>query len=228
VTAIIVTSIRNIELPHELRQIGLGRLDNQMKMIAHEHIGVHTDAENLKRAPESIQKARPVVIVAEDDAPVIASASHMIKSIGVRDPQWPRHNPLYHFAAKYESQDLTPAGHWYGRAQKKYREFVRDGIGKKSLWEDLQGQSLLGEKGFVEGLMPYVAEKREIVEIPKGQRYVGRPSLAALFNPGQNRKSARNKKIVEAVEKCGYSQVEVATYLKLHYSTVSRLVNERQ
>ena len=51
-------------MPHELRQIGLGRLDNQTKMIAHEH-GVHTDAENLKRAPESIQKARPVVIVAE-------------------------------------------------------------------------------------------------------------------------------------------------------------------
>jgi hypothetical protein len=107
VTAIIVTSIRNIELPHELRQIGFGRLDNQMKMIAHEHIGVHTDAENLQCAPESIHKARPVVIVAEDDAPVIAPASYMIKSIGVRDPQWPRHNRLY-LAAKYKSQDLTP------------------------------------------------------------------------------------------------------------------------
>jgi hypothetical protein len=101
-------------------------------------------------------------------------------------------------------------------------------MGRKSLWKDLRGQNLLGEKGFVEGLMPYVTEKRDIVEIPKGQRYVGRPSLAALFSPVQNRKSARNKKIVEAVEKCGYSQVEVATYLKLHYSTVSRVVNARQ
>jgi hypothetical protein len=96
VTAIIIARIGNIELPHELRQIGLGRLDNQMKMIAHEDIGVHTDAENLKRAPESIQKPRPVMIVAKDDAPVIAPASYMIKSIGVRDSQWPRHNALYH------------------------------------------------------------------------------------------------------------------------------------
>jgi putative transposase len=123
---------------------------------------------------------------------------------------------------------LSQFGQRYVRAQEKYREFVRDGIGRKSLWEDLQGQSLLGEQGFVEGLTPYVADKREIVEFPKGQRYVGRPSLAALFNPGQNRRSVRNKKIVEAVERCGYSQVEVAAYLKLHYSTVSRLVNERQ
>lgn len=79
----------------------------------------------------------------------------------------------------------------------------------------------------MEGLMPYVAEKKQIVEIPKGQRYVGRPSLKELFNAAQNRKSVRNKKIVEAVERCSYSQVEVASYLKLHYSTVSRLVNGR-
>jgi hypothetical protein len=82
----------------------------------------------------------------------------------------------------------------------------------------------LGEEGFVEGLMPYVADKRRIVEIPKGQRYVGRPSLEALFKAVQNRKYVRNKKIVEAVENWGYSQVEVASYLKLHYSTISRLV----
>jgi hypothetical protein len=40
-----------------------------MEMIGHEHIGVYTDAENLKRTPESIQKARPIVIVAEDHVP---------------------------------------------------------------------------------------------------------------------------------------------------------------
>jgi hypothetical protein len=57
--------------------------------------------------------------------------------------------------------------------------------------------------------------------------YVGRPSLEVLFNRVRNRKSVRDKKIVEAVEKCGYSQVEVARYLNLRYTTVSRLVNRR-
>jgi hypothetical protein len=54
VPSVIVACIRNIELPHELREIGFGRLDNQVKMVAHEYIGMHMDAEHLERAPESL------------------------------------------------------------------------------------------------------------------------------------------------------------------------------
>jgi hypothetical protein len=32
----------------------------------------------------------------------------------------------------------------HGPAQQKYREFVRDGMGRGSLWDDLKGQSVLG------------------------------------------------------------------------------------
>ena len=41
-----------------------------------------------------------------------------------------------------------------------------------------------------------------------------------------DKKSKRNEKIKEATEMHGYSQKEVADYLGLHYSTISRLVNE--
>jgi hypothetical protein len=54
-----------------------------MKIVAHQHIGVHPDAEDLERTAESLQKARPVMIVAENHAPIIAPASDVIKSIGV-------------------------------------------------------------------------------------------------------------------------------------------------
>ena len=37
-------------------------------------------------------------------------------------------------------------------------------------------------------------------------------------------KEERNKRITEAVIQCGYSQKEVADYLRMHYSTVSRLM----
>jgi hypothetical protein len=37
---------------------------------------------------------------------------------------------------------LSQFGRRHGPAQEKYREFLRDGIGRKSLWEDLKGQSL--------------------------------------------------------------------------------------
>ena len=78
------------------RQIGFGRLYNQVKMVAHQYIGVHADAEDLERAPQSLYKARSVMIVAENHAPVVAPAGDVIKSVGVQDPQWARHNLLYH------------------------------------------------------------------------------------------------------------------------------------
>jgi transposase len=37
----------------------------------------------------------------------------------------------------------------------------------------------------------------------------------------------RNKKIAEAAERYGYSQKEIADYLKMHYSTISRLIKNR-
>lgn len=36
-----------------------------------------------------------------------------------------------------------------------------------------------------------------------------------------------HRKIREAVERHGYSQKEIADYLKMHYSTISRLVNQK-
>jgi hypothetical protein len=61
-------------------------------MVAHQYVGVHPDAEDFARTPKSLQKARPVMIVAENHAPFVASASDVIKSIGVQDSQWTRHN----------------------------------------------------------------------------------------------------------------------------------------
>ena len=121
---------------------------------------------------------------------------------------------------------LSQFGQRKGPAEGKYREFIRDGIGGGSLWDDVKGQSLLGVEGFVEGLLPQVREKKEIREIPKEQRYLGRPSLEQLFKTARNRKRIRDKRIVEAVTKHGYSQIEIADYLHLHYSTISRLVKE--
>lgn len=121
---------------------------------------------------------------------------------------------------------LSQLGTRKAQAQERYREFVYDGIEKPSIWGELKGQSLLGEERFVEGLIGYVKGKEEIQEIPRGQRYLGRPSLEKLFRGTQKRKAARDKLIAEAVKRYGYSQQEVAGFLGLHYSTISRLVKE--
>lgn len=108
-------------------------------------------------------------------------------------------------------------------AQREYCEFVREGMGQESIWKELKGRSFLGENKFAEKFLRHIKRNDQIKEVPKKQRYIGRPELDVLFKNIEARQQ-RNKKIVEAVERYGYSQIEVAGYLKMHYSTISRLM----
>jgi DNA-directed RNA polymerase specialized sigma subunit len=104
---------------------------------------------------------------------------------------------------------------------------VAAGIGEEELWNRVKGQCILGEADFVEKLIGYVTGSRDIKEIPKRQRYINRPSLNELFNERLLReKQKRDRKIVEVINEYGYSQKEVADYLGIHYSTISRLANK--
>jgi hypothetical protein len=97
------------------------------------------------------------------------------------------------------------------QAERSYREFVQAGIGEKDLWKDVQGQSILGAEGFGETLLDYVKGYKEIQDIPKRQRYIDRPTLQKIFSDKElSEKEKRNKIIVEAIEKYGYSQREIA------------------
>lgn len=58
-------------------------------------------------------------------------------------------------------------------------------------------------------------------EVPKAQRLIARASRKSLFQEAGRGKTTRDQLITEAVYNHGYSQVEIARHLKLHYSTVS-------
>ena len=112
-----------------------------------------------------------------------------------------------------------------GGAEKSYMQFIREGVEKEPIWTKLKGQILLGETTFVERFGGYLKGQKEIEEIPRNQRYVNRPKLDELFEKNVMRhKPARDNKIAAAVERYGYTQKEVADYLKMHYSTISRLI----
>ena len=111
-------------------------------------------------------------------------------------------------------------------AEQGYRAFVKAGRGAESIWQQVKGQSLLGEEDFVQKLIGYVRGREEIKEIPRSQRYVTRPALPKLLTKKVlNEKGVRDRKIVEAVERYGYAQKAVADFLGMHYSTISRLAN---
>jgi len=109
-------------------------------------------------------------------------------------------------------------------ATKHYQRFVREGPRGPSIWEDVHAQVLLGDEAFVEKLKGYASGSKEMPEIRRDQRHLGRPALKTLF-AGKLTKSKRDAKIVKAVHRYGYSQRQVADHLNLHYATVSRLAN---
>jgi REP element-mobilizing transposase RayT len=99
-------------------------------------------------------------------------------------------------------------------AQKRYREFVAEGIGNPSPWEKVQGQVYLGGKEFVKKHQP----DRLIREVPRRQTQAHRPELKALFRG----KASLDPAISEAYRRYGYRMAEIAEHLAVHYSTVSR------
>ncbi len=114
-------------------------------------------------------------------------------------------------------------------SQKGYREFVREGIGEQSIWDQVKGQSLLGQEDFVDRILGHLEKPEKARKIPKEQRYLGRPNLKDLFSREiLAEKKRRDDQTRKAVEKYGYSQREVADHLGLHYSTISRMISEKR
>lgn len=114
-------------------------------------------------------------------------------------------------------------------AQRKYRAFVAAGIGQHSPWEQLQGQILLGSERFVAGLTPGLRDKRTLKEIPRRQRFAGRPPLVHLFSfRSRTDHTRRNETICHAHLEHGYSLTEIGRTVGLHYSTISRIVNSEE
>jgi putative transposase len=115
------------------------------------------------------------------------------------------------------------------KAEKEYRQFVQEGMGKTSLWAEVKGQTILGDDEFVDSLIDHLKKHKDVPEIPKSQRYVNRLSLNQIFQEGIIMdKRKRDKKITEALVKYGYLQVEIAHYLGMHYSTISNLLKGKK
>ena len=101
-------------------------------------------------------------------------------------------------------------------AQRRYREFVKGGIGNRP-WENLKGQIYLGSEEFIESHLP---SNPKIQEVPRAQVQAVRPRLEQLLGKGNHRG------IVWAYREYGYRLSEIAAYLGVHYGTVSRRLKQ--
>jgi hypothetical protein len=132
------------------------------------------------------------------------------------------------FLSKALSHSELPPCDWTlglgGRAEQEYRQFVKWGIGKQSVWTDVRGQTILGEEDFADRFIDHLKKHKEVPEITRSQKYLKRPALEKLFSEDILR-NKRDRRIADAVERHGYLQREIADHLGLNYATVSRLVS---
>jgi len=104
-----IGSVRNIEMPHKFLKVGQRSLDQQVKMIGHQHISENLNLVNFPRSPQKIQKSLPVGIIAKDLLPGIPPAGNMIVGILKLDAQRPCHKKnLESFFPFVKIKDLTP------------------------------------------------------------------------------------------------------------------------
>lgn len=112
-------------------------------------------------------------------------------------------------------------------AEKAYRDFVQEGIKAPSPWEDLRGQCILGDKEFEEKLKPALKDKSALKEISRTDRFALRPSLEEIFLSTEGKgENMRNELIRKAHLEYGYSLSDIGRYLGMHYTTISKIVND--
>ena len=110
-------------------------------------------------------------------------------------------------------------------AQKRYRQFVREGRGVTGPWSQLRGQVFLGDEAFVRRVRTRRPGK-DLKEIPRRQRYTGRPDLKVLFKEAETlTKTQRDVLIRRAHHAHGYTLTAIGKALDLHYTTVSKVIN---
>ncbi len=123
----------------------------------------------------------------------------------------------------YSDWILAQFGHDIATARKVYRDFVITGIKKESPWKDLRGGTFLGKENFIEEVKEFLKGKERIKEIPRIERFVGRPPLKEIFGEIKT-KPLEIKGMYAAHVQYGYTLKEIGDFLGIHYSTVSKLL----
>ena len=109
-------------------------------------------------------------------------------------------------------------------AIEKYKQFVSEGKGQPSPWDQLKNQIFLGGEKFVETMQSQIKLDKELSEIPSSQRRA-KPKPLSYY---AEKYKIRNQAIVFAYASGGYTLKEIGGYFKLHYSTVSGIIKNHK
>jgi len=106
------------------------------------------------------------------------------------------------------------------RAQRKYKAFVAEGIGKDRLWKDINRQIYLGDDEFVVKAQSRMKGMENDGNIPRAQRLHPARPMAEIA--GQY--DARNEAIMACYATGEYSYADIAEHFGICFTTVGRIV----
>ena len=207
-----------------------GNLSQGMRQLN----GVYTQSSNRRHNRVGhVFQGRYKAILVERDSYLLELSRYivlnpvragMVKNIG--DWQW----SSYHAMINHEVAPEWLETDWLlgcfskqkKRAINKYINFVRDGVGLPSIWENLKYQAILGEEAFVESMHEKLNtnDKATLKEVARLQRRPVAKSLKWYQKNTQTPKQA----MAHAYFSGDYSMKEIAEWFGVHYSTVSRAV----
>jgi len=119
---------------------------------------------------------------------------------------------------------LSQFGQEQKAASNQYQEFVCSGMKAESPLKAIRGQLFLGQENFIDEIKHLMRGKERLKEITREQRYLTRPALNEIFKP-KDRK-LKDQMMYEAHLQYGYTLKDIAEYIGVHYTTVSRAIKK--
>jgi len=108
------------------------------------------------------------------------------------------------------------------KASSLYQAFVLSGIKAESPLKAIKGQLFLGQDNFIDEIKHLMQGKENLKEITREQRYVTRLPLNEIFEPKD--KKSKDQAMYEAYQEYGYTLKDIAEYIGVHYTTVSKVI----
>ena len=109
-------------------------------------------------------------------------------------------------------------------AVRRYVQFVAEGRGAESIWNNLKRQIYLGDDRFVETMQAKSEGLSKAVGVPKTQTRPPAPPIEELASKYRNRNEA-----IAAIYATGeYSYQQIADFYGLHFTTVGKIVRKER
>src|SRR5687768_16411651 len=83
-----------IEIAHEVRQVGFGRLDDEMVVITQSGFDECTNTVILQRVNQNVDESRSIIVIFENDRLTVPTSHHVINPVRNVQSWWSWHLPL--------------------------------------------------------------------------------------------------------------------------------------